>query len=265
MKRLSVFGACWLSVVLWSSLAIAEESTSMTLLLAKRGMLLVDDDGVTDREGKVTVKLPNGLILRAGAGKWERSHESDGAWRSSWTAEMGHAPVVSYRGFRERDLVVEVSFRYGVMTEGWHTQCFRIALDQRPEITGHVLSAWANPNNDFLETGFLLQHIRKTPKKSVIQDLLLDRQPIAIEPERWYTAVVECVGDEALFRMGDHLAYAHSEEIARRKNLVSLTWGKTWHEVKRVRIWRAELDPGWEERKAEVLAKREPFAARSRE
>ncbi len=60
--------------------------------------------------------------------------------------------------------------------------------------------------NDFIETGFLLQHIRKTPEKKIIEDLLLDRQSLTVEPKVWYTATLEIVGDEALFRMGDHVA-----------------------------------------------------------
>ncbi len=36
--------------------------------------------------------------------------------------------------------------------------------------------------------------------------------------------------------MGDHVAYAKAEQIRMPKNLVSLTLGTTWHEIKRVRI-----------------------------
>lgn len=177
---------------------------------------------------------------------------------------MGHTPVMNFSGFREPDLIVEVTFRYGGMTEDWHNQCFRIALDDRPALTGHVLSAWANRNNDFIDTGFLLQHIRKTKDKQVIRNLHLDRQPIRVRPGKWYTAVLEVVGDEALFRMGDHLAYARSDEIRRSKNLVSLTSGKTWHEVQRVRIWRATANPDWTRRRVRILRARRDFSPRDR-
>ena len=152
-----------------------------------------------------------------------------------------------------------MTFRYGTVTESWQHQCFRIAADDRPEVTGHIVSAWANPDNDFIETGFLLQHIRKTPEKRIIEDLLLDHQPLAIEPEVWYTATLEIVDDEALFRMGDHVAYAKAEQIRLPKNLVSLTLGTTWHDIKRVRIWEAEANATWPSTKASTLKSRTPF------
>ena len=137
----------------------------------------------------------------------------------------------------------------------------RIAADDRPRVTGHIVSAWANPNHDFIESGFLLQHIRKTPEKKIIEDLLLDHQPISVEPKVWYTATLEVVDDEALFRMGDHVAYAKADQIRMPKNLVSLTLGTTWHEIKRVRIWHAEPNPEWSARRHEILKSRKPVDA----
>ena len=67
------------------------------------------------------------------------------------------------------------------------------------------------------------------------------------------------VDDEALFRMGNHVAYAKAAEIKVPKNLVSLTFGKTWHEVKRVRIWEAKPNPNWPEQRATALKTRKQF------
>ena len=141
----------------------------------------------------------------------------------------------------------------------WHTQCMRIAVDNRQLYAGHVLSAWANPNNDFIETGFLLQHIRKTKEKKIVNDLLLDRQPLAIKPEAWTVATLEVVGDEALFRMGDHLAYCQLDELKVDKTTISITLGKTWHELRSVRVWEALPNPKWSEVNAETLSQRKPF------
>ena len=66
--------------------------------------------------------------------------------------------------------------------------------------------------------GFLLQHIRKQKNKTVIEDLLLDQQPLQIQPEQWYTAVLEVVDDEALPH-GRHIAYAKADQIKIPKNL----------------------------------------------
>lgn len=239
----------------------AEQAAPVPTLLGLRGELLVDDDGTLDRGGKEATLLNGGARLRANLGKWNRSPDDERVWRSTWTKEMGHTPVAAYLGWEEQNLIAEVTFRFGAISESWQHQCFRIAFDQRPEITGHIVSAWANPNNDFIETGFLLQHIRKTPEKEILQDLLLDRQPLSLEPERWYTAILEVVDDEALFRLGDHLAYAKSGEIARPKNLVSLTTGTTWHEIRRVRIWKATRNPNWERQRRKIIAGRQPFKA----
>ena len=90
---------------------------------------------------------------------------------------------------RVKNLVVEVTFRFGENTKPWHHQCFRVSADYRPNITGHILSAWANTDNDFIETGLLLQHIRKTPDKTILEDLLFDRQPLQLDPFEWHTAL----------------------------------------------------------------------------
>lgn len=230
-------------------------------VLAKRGKLILDDDGSRDRGGRTVARFDDKMKLRAGAGAWERSATDSNVWRSTWQQETGHTPVASYQGFEANDLIVEVTFRYGEMTKPWHTQCFRIAADQRPQVAGHIVSAWANPNNDFIETGFLLQHIRKTSEKLIVEDLLMDRQLLSVEPNVWYTATLEIVGDEALFRMGDHVAYAKAEQIRMPRNLVSLTLGKTWHEIKRVRIWHAEQHPDWAMAKKDTLKSRQPFTA----
>ena len=228
-------------------------------VLARHGQLIVDDDGSRKRGGRVAATFDGDVKLRAAAGTWNRAEPESNIWRSTWKPGKGHTPVAAYHGFQVNNLIVEVTFRYGDVTELWHHQCFRIAADQRPKITGHIVSAWANPNNDFIETGFLLQHITKTPEKKIIEDLLLDHQKLSVEPRIWYTAMLEIVDDEALFHMGSHVTYAQAEQIGIPKNQVSLTLGTTWHEIKRVRIWEATRNPHWKARKAEFLSSRQPF------
>jgi len=226
--------------------------------LAERGTLILDDDGSLERGGKTTAKFLGSTKLRAAAGRWQRSEEAN-VWRSTWNPKMGHTPVASYQGITASDLIIEVTFRFGEITEPWHHQCFRIAVDDRPKITGHIVSAWANPNNDFIEQGFLLQHIRKQKDKTIIEDLVLDHQPLTTQALQWHTAILEVVGDEALFRMGSHIAYAKAKQIKMPKNLVSLTMGTTWHEIKRVRIWKANANPAWPARKEKTLESRIDF------
>jgi hypothetical protein len=228
-----------------SSHIVAAEPSAVETILATRGQLLLHDDGTIVRGGPKTFALGKDTSVRASAGKWKKNPDN-GAWRSTWPTKRGHIPVASYH-VAAKDLIVEVSFR--------------LALDNRERLTGHILSAWANPNHDFIESGFLLQHIHKTPEKEIIKDLLLDRQPLAIKALEWQTAVLEVVGDETLFRMGPHVAYAKFDELKGQKTKVSLTLGKTWHEVKRVRVWEATANPKWSVNKEKTLSTRRQFSA----
>ena len=257
---------CWLVAPLGNTPSRSAEpneagksrTTPVDTWLAKRGALILDDDGSLQRGGKTIARFSEATKAQASAGLWTRSGKQN-IWRSTWKPGMGHTPVASYRGINADDLVIEVTFRYGEMTEPWHHQCFRIAVDDRPEVTGHIVSAWANPNNDFIEQGFLLQHIRKHKDKTIIEDLLLDQQSLQVQAHQWYTAVLEIVDDEALFRMGHHVAYAKATQIGMPKNLVSLTLGTTWHEIKRVRIWQATSNSSWLSRKKKSLESRTEF------
>lgn len=53
---------------------------------------------------------------------------------------------------------MEVTFRWGEITEPWQNRFIRIAVDQRPERNGHIVSAWANTNSRYTKTGLVLEH-----------------------------------------------------------------------------------------------------------
>lgn len=233
-------------------------------VLAKRGGLILDDAGTRDRGSKSVIELENGIGLKTALGSWQRSPTDANVWRATWQPGMGHPPVAAYPGLKANNLIVEVTFRYGKATEPWHEQFLRIAADQRPQLNGHIVSAWVNPNGRYTEPGLVLEQVGIGNDKASKRGLLLDHQPMAPEPEHWYTAVLEIVGDEALFRLDDHVAYAQAKLISTPKNLVSLTLGTTWHEIKRVRIWHAEPNPEWQANKESVLKMRKPFTTRPR-
>ncbi len=243
--------------------AIADDLPLPTVL-AKRGHLIFDDDGSKDRGGKTITELNDGVGLKTALGSWERAEPNSTVWRSTWSEGMGHPPVASYPGINASNLIVEVTFRFGKATEPWHEQFLRIAADQRPQMNGHIVSAWVNPLGRYTEKGFVLEHVGTRDDKTGSRGLLMDHQPLNSQPETWYTATLEIVDDEALFRMGDHVAYAKAEQIRMPKNLVSLTLGTTWHEIKRVRIWHAEANTDWEKNKDAVLKSRRPFVTRPR-
>ena len=266
MKLFSNARMVWVAVCIVIACAghVIADDLSQPTVLARRGQLILDDDGSKDRGGKRTIEFHDGIGVRAALGVWERAEPKSNVWRSTWTEGMGHPPVVSYRGINARNLVVEVTFRYGKATEDWHEQFLRIAADQRPQLKGHIVSAWINPKGRYTEKGFVLEHVGKRNETTGSRGLLLDHQAMNTEPETWYTATLEIVDDEALFRLGNHVAYAKADPIRTPKNLVSLTLGTTWHEIKRVRIWHAEANPEWEAKKDSVLTSRIPFTSRPR-
>ena len=130
---------------------------------------------------------------------------------------------------------------------------------------GISLSAWANSKSRYTETGIVLEHVNKPYEGNDRDGILMDHQPLSYEIGEWQTATLEVVGDEALYRLGDQIAYAKRPEISiGPKNTVSLTMGPTWHEIKRVRIWHAEANPEWEANKDNILKSRQPFTIRPR-
>ncbi|MDB4384500.1 ThuA domain-containing protein [Opitutaceae bacterium] len=244
--------------------ATRRATAALPTALAKRGKLLLDDDGSTDRGSKIVRRFDNGVGLKSALGIWNRSDTDSHVWRSTFKEDMGHPPVVSYPGTLANNMIVEVTFRYGENTEPWHSQFLRIAADQRPQINGHIVSAWVNLNGRYVETEkVVLEHV---PGKSAGKGrgIVMDEQPLNTQPNTWYTAVLEIVDNESLFRMGDHVAYTKSDEITIPKNLVSLTLGTTWHEIKRVRIWDAEANPDWKTNKNAVITPRVAFNPRPR-
>jgi hypothetical protein len=86
-------------------------------------------------------------------------------------------------------------------------------------------------------------------------------KPLDFKESEWQTAILEVVDGEAIFHMGDNLAYANSEKINVPKLQFSLTLGVTLHDIKRVRVWEASLKDDWAENKEKVLAKRKPYKA----
>lgn len=255
---------CAVFVVLGSHNCAMADDGSLPTVLAKRGKLILDDDGSTDRGTKTPVEMSDGIALKTALGLWQRVAPKSSIWRSTWKPGMGHPPVAAYQGIDARNLIVEVTFRYGEATESWHEQFLRIAADQRPQKKGHIVSAWVNPIGHYTEKGFVLEHVGKVGETTGSRGLLLDHQPIKTKAGTWCTATLEIVDDEVLFRMGDHVAYAKAEPIGAPKNLVSLTMGTTWHEIRRVRIWHAEANPEWAEAKDSILKLRKPFTTRPR-
>ena len=230
-------------------------STFAETFMADKGKLLFHDDMTQERGNKKTAVLSKDWKSKANMGIWQKV---DDFYQASWKPGLGHTPVMGFGG-KYKNVIIEVKIRFNEIKEKWQNQSFRIALDNRQLYTGHVLSAWVNPNNNFIERGFLLQHISRTKEKKIIDDILFDKQSLAYEVGKWHTVVLEVVDNQVLFHMEGNLAYAQSEKLNVEKKSFSLSFGSGVHDVKSVRVWEASLKKDWLKNKSKVLIKREEF------
>jgi hypothetical protein len=212
-------------------------------LLATRGELMVEDDCSVDR--------------RRGLGFWSLSEDEPNVCRVTHDIERKpkHVPIASYKLEDHENVIVEVTFRWGEsMGDEYNDQVLGIFSDLRPnEIKGHKIESWISGNDRFTKPGLAFT-------SSIAPGVTMDEQPSDIfKANTWHTAVLEVVGDEALLRSKDRVAYVDLPRISGPKNKITLIFGTTWHEIKSVRIWHATANPNWEGMKERVLASREAF------
>lgn len=212
-------------------------------LLATRGELMVEDDCSVDR--------------RRGLGFWSLSSDEPNVCRVTHDVERKptHVPIASYWVGDYENVIVEVTFRWGEPLGGvYKDQVLGIFSDLRPnEIKGHKIEAWVSGSDRFTKPGLALT-------SSIDPKVTMDEQPFrTLKANTWYTAVLEIVGNEALLRVGDRVAYVDLPRIAGPKNKITLVFGTTWHELKSVRIWHARTNEAWEGIKERVLDSRVPF------
>lgn len=211
--------------------------------LATRGELIVEDNCSIDR--------------RRGLGFWSLSHDEPNVCRVTHDVDRKplHVPIASYKLDDHENIIVEVTFRWGEPMGGqYNDQLLGILSDLRPnKIKGHKIESWVSGSDRFTKPGLGFT-------SSIAPGITMDEQPSDIfQANTWYTAVLEIVGNEALLRAQNRVAYVNLPRIAGPKNKITLVFGTTWHEIKSVRIWHAEANPEWDEIKEQVLTSREAF------
>lgn len=216
-------------------------------LLATRGELIVEDDCSEDR--------------RRGLGFWSLSKDQPNICRVTHDIERKptHVPIASYWLGDHENVIVEITFRWGEPMGGeYNDQVLGIFSDLRPnEIKGHKIESWISGSDRFTKPGLAFT-------SSIAPGITMDEQPFdTFQANTWYTAVLEVVGNEALLRFQDRVAYVDLPRIAGPKNKITLIFGTTWHELKSVRIWHATLNPEWELIKDQSLSSREAFTKKS--
>lgn len=210
-------------------------------LLATRGDLMVEDDCSEDR--------------KRGLGFWSLSEDEPNVCHVTHDIERQplHVPIASYWLTNHENVIVEVTFRWGEPMGGkYNDQVLGILSDLRPnEIKGHKIESWISGNGRFAKAGLAIS-------SSIAPKVLMDEEPFdTFVANTWYTAVLEIVGNQALLRFQDRVAYVDLPRIAGPKNKITLVFGTTWHEIKSVRIWQATKNPEWEGMKDKVLASRQ--------
>ncbi|MGJ8692665.1 MAG: hypothetical protein ACSHW0_09300 [Thalassotalea sp.] len=219
------------------------EGVPVPTLLATRGEIMVNDDCSEDR--------------KRGLGFWSLSLDEPNVCRVTHDLERKptHVPIASYWPGDHENVIVEVTFRWGEPLGGkYKDQVLGIFSDLRPnKIKGHKIEAWISGSDRFTKPGLGIT-------SSITPKVTMDEQPFdTLKANTWYTAVLEIVGNEALLRFQDRVAYVNLPRIPGPKNKITLVFGTTWHELKSVRIWHASANPEWEQMKDKALVSREAF------
>ncbi len=227
--------------------------------LASSGEVLLEESFSSSPfpRGKTIPLRDTGWKVRTTFGEWT---QTAAGLQSANMKEDGHPPVLTFEPPEAlTDAVLELEFRFVEdEVEGGHS--IRIAVDNREAITkGHVCSAWANWNNDFVPVGLTLETISKDevlPKPEKKSEQFLDNR-ITIgqasadyEAGKWYTLRLEVVGSRALTTVFDESGEAVMVSgqlgvFSTPKTKVSLTVGAAAHEIRSFRVSSATQNADW--------------------
>lgn len=208
------------------------DGTPIPTLLATRGEMMLDDDCTEDR--------------KRGLGYWSLTEPGTCKVEHDVVRKPLHVPVANFGLPSYRNVIVQITFRWGEPMGGQYSQQFlAIVPDQKPA-RGHKLEAWTTG------TG------RGDPGLSVRSSnagggLVAEKPYDGFAANTWHTAVLEVVDDEALFRVNDQVAYGQKPFVAGPKNKINLFLGTSVIEFRGIRAWHASANPQWQAIKDEVL------------
>ena len=221
-------------------------------------------------KGKNTLLKDSSWVARTTFGDWVKT---DDGIEGTINEEDGHTPVITFTPPTELgDLIVELEFRF-LERDNAGKQSVRIAVDNREAIKkGHICSAWANGDNDFVPTGLTLEHIYKDevfpkPEKKWLQwrdnRITIGNKPAVYEAGKWYTLRLEMIDGRALTTVIDEHgdAVTVSGELrafATPKSKISLTTGTSRHELRAFRVIEAAANENWIDAKTEPTNGKRP-------
>lgn len=221
-------------------------------------------------KGTNTVIGDSDWIGRTTFGNWV---QTESGIEGTNDPDDGHTPVIAFTPPRPLgDVIVELEFRFiDGIDEG--KQSVRIAVDNRELIAkGHVCSAWANWDNDFVPTGLTLEHINKEevlpkPEKKWQQwrdnRITIGNAEAVYEAGTWYTLRLEMIGSRALTTVFDEAGNTVSVSgvlgaFATPKTKISLTTGTSRHELRAFRVKEATLSQDWSDVEGERHSGKRP-------
>ena len=220
-------------------LSLAASPGQAVAQMAVKGQLLLEEDFQSlAAYTKELQPAKNGWQVRAVHANWERSPDSV---RSLW--EKGHMPVLAFEGAFS-NVVIEVDFRFEKAAGKWGG-CRVSATSPELNPRAYPVSVWANSDGSGHDRGrpqgLLLEHDEWSAGPERVA-----HTPGAFEPNTWYTLRLECVGTNALAACNGISTYGSHEKFGLPKKAVYLGVGTSRHELRRLRIYAAQPNPGWQ-------------------
>lgn len=195
--------------------------------MCKRGDLLLDEPFTEETWKKNFRPYKGNYVLE------------DGAVKAAEVPADNHHPAAPHT-LNAQDAIVQFRFKFDGAT--W----IAFAFDEKE----HVARVWLTPNSFKL---FKMTGIGPTTKSETI-----DEKPMAFEPGKWYTLLIEIRGREMLAQIdGQALILGEREGIDLKKVRIELISGGQWAWFDDLKIWEALPDDTWAKKKPVLLARRE--------
>ena len=234
----------------------------VAVLAGTFGLLAAGQDGKPS-PGKKPAPEPKTWMCKKGALLWQENfegtdfstdwHKGLGEWAveggqlrgADQPADMHHA--YCQRGVAEPNVIIQFSFKL----EG--AQWLGAFFDGKEHVAALAISADA----------VRLRRMSGIGPTSKSNDV--DTTRVKLDDRKWHTVVWEFQGDEMVATVDDtHLAIAKAEGLSmERLHLELNTAGGKSAFFKEVKVWKAEADPQWPRKRAQLfqLTKKKPAAA----
>lgn len=203
-------------------------------LAVKGRQLLEEDFSAPTAYTKEFQPAKPGWRARAWHQDWVRTTEGIA---SKWTS--GHMPVLALEGSFQ-DFVVELEFRFKKIP-GQKAVCRISALNPTLDPRAYAVSMWANADSKERPWGVGLERDVWSPGTYTT----LANQMVPFESDTWYAMRLEVVGEQALASCAGVTLVSRHEKFALPKTVLAIGTGHSPHEIRRLRVYEATLNPAW--------------------